>query len=158
MENQPDIEYLPTEWLDEYTPAWLKNPSHFIRMDGDQIQLHPRDHHNDWIGPENHNINFVEEMSIGDVCRFSRSRDHGTMSVTVHEDGTATHDDPPAEITFFSVVVADASGNTLDELLEDPDIEPGLIEVRMIEELPSQMFRLDMVEGKPAFVLIEAVH
>lgn len=160
MENQPEILFLPMDWGDEYQPWPQTSPDDFIRIIDGEIYMHPKNHDGEWISTNDDFFNLVDKISIGERVLFSRLRYYDLISVIKHDDGSVTHEPPPDGITYFYMTgYFDGCGDTtIAALFADPDIEPGTHEVEMIEELPSQILRLDMVDGKPEFVLVEAVH
>jgi len=160
MENQPEILFLPMDWGDEYQPWPQTSPDDFIRDDGSIIYLHPKDQDGEWIKENDAFFSLVDTVCVGDRVLFARFRYYDSISVIKHDDGSVTHDLPPDGVTYFYMTgFFEGNGDTtIAALFANPDIEPGTHEVEMIEELPSQILRLDMVDGKPAFVLVEAVH
>jgi hypothetical protein len=152
MTTTPPILYLPYDWCDEYQPIMQESPSQFILVDGETTWLNPLDHKGEHQSLEDDDDYYREKLELGSVIQFYRMRNYGTITVTRKDDGAYSHAPVPEGPNSFWSDDVELYGNSLEELLAQHDLPPESFDVRMFEELPSQLFILEMVDGKPAFV------
>ena len=147
--------WIPSDWLDETVPSLGDEPDAFISRDGDKIA------EAFLLAPLGKDEEFPEiPLQNGQIVHFSAHRSYGSITVTVHEDGSwTTADTWPADTTHFALDY-ETMGDSLEDLLTVANsldmIEAGEHDV-MVYHWSDHQFRFAQ-EPTPHFVACSGAH
>lgn len=156
--------WLPSDWMDEYTPETLRHPNDFIHQQDDGTYIITPKVGKDDLQPTDFS-HFSREMKAGDVIRFSPSECYGTFTLYVSDDLSFWIDgDYPSKANCFYEPDSEAVTDSLSELVEIAGddggcMTPGSYTVKVYWWGNDIAYRFDIApDGKPHFVEVGEVH
>lgn len=148
-----DRKWCPADWLDEVPPALGTSPEEFLKRNAAGVlQLFPLDGADE--DPEDIAW-MVHDLTPGEIITFYWTEKRGSRTVTIHEDGTWSLDEPfSADTNCFSdaygLVDVDSLDGVVQALKDDAHALPCEVGIDGWVWSDGTHFRVEVLESGAA--------